>query len=230
MTPDHSPHSSVFIPSNVSSELSSSLGFNSSDYMSPLATSTNSSLGSGLNHSADDEDIPGAEVHRTSRANSFTKTMSEGRLQHFHGMNKSISNSEGTVDQINQLTIQIAQLTTDITSMTRRNGAENLQPPPLPNKKVNRMPSQYDNVDGTCVQYSTTSSSYSRKTGSVISSEHRTSTSSTGSAQSGFQKTSSYIQQTSSQESYSSSETFSSASLESLPNRPPPLPPKKKHS
>lgn len=231
MTPDHSPHSSVFIPSNVSSELSSSLGFNSSDYMSPLATSTNSSLGSGLNHSADDEDIPGVEVHRTSRANSFTKTMSEGRLQHFHGMNKSISNSEGTVDQINQLTIQIAQLTTDITSMTRRNGAENLQPPPLPNKKVNRMPSQYDNVDGTCLQsYSTTSSSYSRKTGSVISSEHRTSTSSTGSAQSGFQKTSSYIQQTSSQESYSSSETFSSASLESLPNRPPPLPPKKKHS
>ncbi|XP_011440592.3 rap guanine nucleotide exchange factor 1 isoform X4 [Magallana gigas] len=230
MTPDHSPHSSVFIPSNVSSELSSSLGFNSSDYMSPLATSTTSSLGSGLNHSADDEDIPGVEVHRTSRANSFTKTMSEGRLQHFHGMNKSISNSEGTVDQINQLTIEIDKLTSDIASMTRRNGEENLQPPPLPNKKVNRMPSQYDNVDGTCVQsYSTTSSSYSRKTSSVISSEHRTSTSSTGSAQSGFQKTSTYIQQTSSQESYSSSETFSSASLESLPNRPPPLPPKKKH-
>lgn len=146
-------------------------------------------------------------------------------------MNKSISNSEGTVDQINQLTIEIDKLTSDIASMTRRNGEENLQPPPLPNKKVNRMPSQYDNVDGTYMQsYSTTSSSYSRKTSSVISSEHRTSTSSTGSAQSGFQKTSTYIQQTSSQESYSSSETFSSASLESLPNRPPPLPPKKKHS
>ena len=228
MTPDHSPHSSVLIPSNVSSELSPSFRFNSSDYMD---NSTASSLGSGLNHSADD--LPVAEVHRTSRANSFTKTMSEGRLEHFHGMNKSISNSEGTVDQINQLTIQIDQLTSDIASMTRRNGVENLQPPPLPNKKVNRLHSQYDNVDhdGTCVQsFSTTSSSYSRKTSSVISTEHRTSSSSTGSAQSGFQKTSTYIQQTSSQESYSSSETFSSASLESLPNRPPPLPPKKKHS
>ncbi|XP_022322491.1 uncharacterized protein LOC111123983 isoform X7 [Crassostrea virginica] len=228
MTPDHSPHSSVFILSNVSSELSPSLGFNSSDYMD---NSTASSHGSGLNHSADD--LPVAEVHRTGRANTFTKTMSEGRLEHFHGMNKSISNSEGTVDQINQLTIQIDQLTSDIASLTGRNGVENLQPPPLPNKKVNRLHSQYDNVDhdGTCVQsFSTTSSSYSRKTSSVISTEHRTSSSSTGSAQSGFQKTSStYIQQTSSQESYSSSETFSSASLESLPNRPPPLPPKKKH-
>jgi hypothetical protein len=119
--------------------------------------------------------------------------------------------------------------------MTRRNGVEsNLEPPPLPNKKVNRLPSQYDNVDGTCVQSysSTTSSSYSRKSSSMVT-EHRTSTSSMGSGHAGFQKTSSYVHQTSSQESYSSSETFSSAShssLESLPNRPPPLPPKKKHS
>ncbi|XP_048777777.2 rap guanine nucleotide exchange factor 1-like isoform X4 [Ostrea edulis] len=231
ITPDHSPHSSVILPSNVSSELSTSLGFTSSlDNSSASA----SSLGSGLNHSTDD--LPVTDVHRTSRANSFTKTMSEGRLEHFHGMNKGISSSEGTVDQINQLTIQIDQLTSDIASMTRRNGVENnLEPPPLPNKKVNRLPSQYDNVDGTCVQSfsSTNSSSYSRKSSSMVSTtEHRTSTSSMGSGHSGFQKTSSYVQQTSSQESYSSSETFSSAShssLESLPNRPPPLPPKKKH-
>ncbi|XP_062584214.1 rap guanine nucleotide exchange factor 1-like isoform X5 [Saccostrea cucullata] len=232
--PDHSPNSSMILPSNVSSELSSSLGFNSSDCMSHLdnSSASASSLGSGLNHSADD--LPETEAMRISRANSFTKTMSEGRLEHFHGMNKGISASDGTVNQINQLTIQIDQLTSDIASMTRRNGVENnLQPPPLPNKKVNRLPSQYDNVDGQCVQFSSSTTSSYRKTSSVISSmEHRTSTSSTGSAHSGFHKTSSFVQQTSSQESYSSSETFSSAShssMESLPLRPPPLPPKKKH-
>ncbi|XP_033727703.1 rap guanine nucleotide exchange factor 1-like isoform X2 [Pecten maximus] len=242
VSPNQSPHTSV-IYTNTPSELSSSPGHitlsNQSDLsISPLSRSPGSSVGSGLNRSS--EDLLDSTSQNSSRTNSFSRTSSEARIGSSFSsstMSKSSSQSDGTVDQINQLTKEINRLTSDIAIMTKKNGnqgesCEGQEPPTLP-KKLNRLPSQYDNMNESGIQVTTGSAGSSR----VVSYEARMSSSSTSSSQSfaGFQmqksNTISFTQRTSSQETYSSSETFSSAShssLESLP-KPPPLPPKKRH-
>ncbi|XP_021352661.1 rap guanine nucleotide exchange factor 1-like isoform X1 [Mizuhopecten yessoensis] len=243
VSPNQSPHTSM-IYTNTSPELSSSLGHlalsNQSDQsISPLSRSPGSSLGSGLNRSS--EDLLDSTSQHSSRTNSFSRTSSEARIGSSFSssnMSKSSSQSDGTVDQINQLTKEINRLTSDIAIMTKKKGNqgdsnEGQEPPTLP-KKLNRLPSQYDNMNESGIPHVTTGSAGSSR---VVSYEARMSSSSTSSSQSfaGFQmqksNTISFTQRTSSQETYSSSETFSSAShssLESLP-KPPPLPPKKRH-
>ena len=254
LTPtSQSPRSSMM--SANTSLLDCSLGssqsslLNQSDCSSPMSKSPTSSFGSGLNHSA--EELNGEQ--RTQRANTFSKTSSDSKLVN-RNVKMSQSHSECTVNQINQLTEEInklTKLTADMEAITRRNKNKGEGPPPLPNKsaKLNRMLSSYDNVpDVTQLDSYMTSSSGSRTVISRTvtsrisqtsqSSEARLSSSSTSSTQSfsGVQmqksNTISFSQRTSSQdETYSSSGSFSSGSHSSMEiPRPPPLPPKQRHS
>ena len=256
LTPtSQSPHSSMIsgntslLDYSLGSSQSSSL--NQSPCSSPISKSPASSFGSGLNHSA--EELTGEQ--RTQRANTFSKTSSDSKLVN-RNVKMTSSHSECTVNQINQLTEEInklTKLTTDMEAITRRNKNKGDGPPPLPNKsaKLNRMLSSYDNVpDGATLEGSFMTSG-SSNTRTVISrtitsrisqtsqsSEARLSSSSTSSTQSfsGVQmqksNTISFTQRTSSQdETYSSSGSFSSGSHSSMEiPRPPPLPPKQRHS
>lgn len=245
-----SPHSSFLISSSLS-ELSSSLGLldrsQSPHSISPMSRSPTSSIGSGLNRSS--EDLLNSSSQRSSRTNSFSRTSSDTRIENCvntrHIINKSSSQSECTIEQIKQVTQGLNRLTTDIASMTHQPIPTEMmtvdgQPPPLPTKRLNRLPSHYDNFPEGSEQLSSILMSGARSVSSyeAKSSEARMSSSSTSSSQSlsGFQlqksNTISFSHRTSSQDTYSSSETFSSASHSSLESlqRPPPLPPKNKHS
>eukprot|EP00106_Octopus_bimaculoides_P018428 XP_014785870.1 PREDICTED: rap guanine nucleotide exchange factor 1-like isoform X5 [Octopus bimaculoides] len=213
---------------------------------SPLSRSPASSIGSGLNQSMDDLL---SSSNRSSRTNSFSYASSDSRSA---TMESSVEYALA-VDEINQLTKKINQLTTSIKEV----------PPPVPAKgsKSPRFPSHYDNVPlgegsgglpvsglvGICANTTGMSQTISHM------SSHSTSCSSSSSLNtrmvshfnsamaSGMpsfshfhsHKSSSYFFSQSSQETISSSE-FSSgishSSLESLHQHgPPPLPPKKKH-
>ncbi|GAB1597568.1 rap guanine nucleotide exchange factor 1 isoform X2 [Argonauta hians] len=213
---------------------------------SPLSRSPASSIGSGLNQSMDDLL---SSSNRSSRTNSFSYASSDSRSA---TMESSVEYALA-VDEINQLTKKINQLTTSIKDV----------PPPVPAKssKSPRFPSHYDNVPlgegsgglpvsglvGICANTTGMSQTISHM------SSHSTSCSSSSSLNtrmvshfnsamaSGMpsfshfhsHKSSSYFFSQSSQETISSSE-FSSgishSSLESLHQHgPPPLPPKKKH-
>ena len=238
-TPNQSPHSSMVINSSQFSEHLSmvSQGISTPDFPSPPCQSPSGSMGSVHNRSSEDL-LDSASAQRNGRANSFSIPTTDSRTSNgFRSMNKNSSQSDGTVDQINQLTMQIDKLTSDIATMTNRNSAGGgAGPPPLPSKKFNRFPSQYDNVtDGSLPISGYSNVTCSKRT---LVSEHRISSSSTSSSQSisGVQtqkgSSISISHRTSSQETYSSTETFSSAShssMESLPKIPPPLPPKKRH-
>lgn len=222
---NQSPHNSMIINSSHDSFYSIMDSSNSPLSVSPLSRSPVSSIGSGLNQSS--EDLIHSANLRESRTNSFSRVHSESGIrgmQKCTSMSKSASQSDGTIDQINELTSKIDEMTKGIAKLTNQNG-EN-PPPPLPQKRTQRQQSMYDNVTDSGINLS------SRM-------EARMSSSSTSSSQSfsGFsisQKTTSvsYTHRTSSQETCSSSEAFSSnshSSIDSLP-KPPPLPPKKKHS
>ncbi|KAK3601026.1 hypothetical protein CHS0354_008138 [Potamilus streckersoni] len=241
---NQSPHTSMVIssPNNDGSYYSDHMSsFSQSPSISPISKSPASSFGSGLNHSV--EDLPSG-TQRTQRASSFSRTSSDSKmLQPIVAMTSS--HSECTVHKINELTQEINRLTSDIAKKT--NGD---YPPPLPTKmKMQRLPSQYDNIEMPLIEMSTPSSQSTmskaiisqtvtaRSSQMTHSEEARLSSSSASSTQSftGMQmqksNTISFTQRTSSQETYSSSDTFSStshSSMESLP-RPPPLPPKQRH-
>ncbi|KAJ8300665.1 hypothetical protein KUTeg_022184 [Tegillarca granosa] len=184
---------------------------------------------------------------RSSGTNSFSRTSSDTRIENCvntrHVINKSTSQSECTIEQIKQVTQGLNRLTTDIASMTNQPIPSEIMtvdgPPPLPTKRLNRLPSHYDNFPEGSEQLSSILMSGARSVSSyeAKTSEARMSSSSTSSSQSlsGFQlqksNTISFSHRTSSQDTYSSSETFSSASHSSLESlqRPPPLPPKNKH-
>ncbi|CAI9716445.1 rap guanine nucleotide exchange factor 1-like isoform X1 [Octopus vulgaris] len=215
---------------------------------SPLSRSPASSIGSGLNQSMDDLL---SSSNRSSRTNSFSYASSDSRSA---TMESSVEYALA-VDEINQLTKKINQLTTSIKDV----------PPPVPAKgsKSPRFPSHYDNVPlgegsgglpvsglvGICANttgmsqtishmssHSTSCSSSSSLNTRMVS--HFNSAMAGASGMPSFShfhshKSSSYFFSQSSQETISSSE-FSSgishSSLESLHQHgPPPLPPKKKH-
>ncbi|XP_064617098.1 rap guanine nucleotide exchange factor 1-like isoform X2 [Liolophura sinensis] len=224
-----SPHSSMSSPSGdqAMGSLSSHLAtFSQSPRStSPLSRSPTSSVGSGLNQST--EDLLGMSSKGSSLTNSVSVTSSstgstptsDPSLSMYDNMNmpaigERIPGMTQCVDQINQLTFKINQLTTNIEE----------KPPLLPDKKrqFGRFPSTYDNLPDAFFHMPGTKvvvgRMFEQRTSSMSSSRSLT--------------TCSITQRTSSQETYSSSETFSStshSSMESLPNRPPPLPPKKRH-
>jgi hypothetical protein len=67
-------------------------------------------------------------------------------------MIKSASQSDGTIDQINELTSKIDEMTKGIAKLTNQNG-EN-PPPPLPQKRTQRQQSMYDNVTDSGINLS----------------------------------------------------------------------------
>lgn len=219
---NQSPHNSLLINSDLYNSIMDSSSSPLS--VSPLSRSPASSVGSGLNRSS--EDLLNSANLRAIGTSTFSRVHSEsgiGVARKFTTMSKSASQSDGTIDQINELTLKIDEMTKGIAKLTSQNGQSHA--PPLPQKRTQRQQSMYDNVTDSGINLS------SRL-------EARMSTSSTSSSQSfsGFsisQKTTSvsYSHRTSSQETCSSSEAFSStshSSIDSLP-KPPPLPPKKKH-
>lgn len=262
-SPGASPHNSIFF-GGPQSDFSSSMGQLAPSYISdmsasPMSRSPGSSIGSGLNRSAE-ELIDSVSLLSDSQLSSggYSRTSSEtvGAVQYSSSASATCVSSQSsqqqqiqsvqTMDQFNHFSHQMNQLTSDISAIgvrseqsinNRRSGAENGTteeiPPSLPSKKLSRLPSQYDNMFENMQLQQQQASVINRH-----SFEGRMSSSSVGSSQSfsGLQiqksNTISFSHRTSSQETYSSSETFSSAShssLESL-NRPPPLPPKNRHS
>lgn len=160
------------------------------------------------------------------------------------------------IDKLTKLTEDMQAMTRRNKNQNGDHGAMGTPPPPIPDKasKLSRHISQYDNVlpDGTTIEQAFNAQSNvvtnrtvisrtvtSRSSQISASSEARLSSSSTSSTQSfsGSQmhksNTVSFSQQMCAQEdAYSSSGSFSSAShssMDSIP-RPPPLPPKQKHS
>jgi len=253
LSPHSSPHNSMILSGNTSFldfSLNSSNGSLHSQTSCPSPTSSTSS---GLNQSV--EDLI-AERHAQLGGN-FSKTVSDSTLMKKSSVISS-SHSERTVNQINQLTQEIdnlTKLTENWQAKSRQKQGEMSEsggPPPLPNKasKLNRHMSHYDNVpDGATIESAFLSSNVvsnrtiiSRTVTSRVSqtSEARLSSSSTSSTQSfsGVQmqksNTISFSHQMSGQEdAYSSSGSFSSAShssMDSIQKNPPPLPPKQKHS
>lgn len=255
LSPHSSPHNSMILSGNTSFLDYSLNSSNGSLHSQTSCPSPSSSTSSGLNQSV--EDLI-AERHSQLGGN-FAKTMSDSTLVKKSSVISS-SHSECTVNQINQLTKEIdnlTKLTENFQAMSRRKQGESGSggPPPLPSKasKLNRHMSHYDNVpDGTTIESAFSSSNVvtnrtiiSRTVTSRVSqtsqmSEARLSSSSTSSTQSfsGVQmqksNTISFSHQTSSQEdAYSSSGSFSSAShssMDSIQKNPPPLPPKQRHS
>lgn len=204
--------------------------------------SPGSSMGSNLNNSSCD-DLHSASlgsggstvlVSRSSHSSVFSRTSSESHIVSSTVLPQEIIGGGKTFAEINALTSEIKKLTSSINEV----------PPPLPAKKgpIHRLMSQYDNLPD--VQTFTTSS-VQTSSRTVISrtvestSRFSSSSSSSGTSQSSLQRQShsaaSFLSEertSSAHETYSSSETFSSAShssTESLP-KPPPLPPKKRHS
>ncbi|XP_076090493.1 rap guanine nucleotide exchange factor 1-like isoform X7 [Mytilus galloprovincialis] len=219
---NQSPHNSLIINDSFNSLMDCS---SSPLSVSPLDRSPNSSISSGLNRSS--EDLLDSANLRV-RTNSFSRVHSESGIGLMKklttSLTKSASQSDGTIGQVNELTLKIDELTKGIAKLTNQNGENNLPPLPVKRSKPTRQTSMYDNVTDSGINLSRM--------------EARMSSSSTSSSQSfsGFsisQKTTSvsYSHRTSSQETCSSSEAFSStshSSIDSLP-KPPPLPPKKKH-
>ncbi|XP_063425067.1 rap guanine nucleotide exchange factor 1-like isoform X10 [Mytilus trossulus] len=219
---NQSPHNSLIINDSFNSLMDCS---SSPLSVSPLDRSPNSSMSSGLNRSS--EDLLDSANLRV-RTNSFSRVHSESGIGLMKklttSLTKSASQSDGTIGQVNELTLKIDELTKGIAKLTNQNGENNLPPLPVKRSKPTRQTSMYDNVTDSGINLSRM--------------EARMSSSSTSSSQSfsGFsisQKTTSvsYSHRTSSQETCSSSEAFSStshSSIDSLP-KPPPLPPKKKH-
>lgn len=220
---NQSPHNSLIIQNDSFNSL---MDCSSSPLsVSPLSRSPNSSMSSGLNRSS--EDLLDSANLRV-RTNSFSRVHSESGIGLMKklttSLTKSASQSDGTIGQVNELTLKIDELTKGIAKLTNQNGENNLPPLPVKRSKPQRQTSMYDNVTDSGINLSRM--------------EARMSSSSTSSSQSfsGFsisQKTTSvsYSHRTSSQETCSSSEAFSStshSSIDSLP-KPPPLPPKKKH-
>lgn len=253
MSPQHSPHNSMILSGNTSLLDFSLNSSNGSLHSQTSCPSPASSTSSGLNRSA--EDLM-AERH-PQLGGIFSKTVSDSTLVKKSTVLTS-SHSECTVNKINQITAELDKLTKETEDMQvkiRRNlnkqgDATSDGPPPLPSKvNRDRHMSHYDNVpEGTTIESTLLSTNVvtnrtvvSRTITSRVSqtSEARLSSSSTGSAQSfsGIQmqksNTVSFSQQMSSQEdAYSSSGSFSStshSSMDSIP-KPPPLPPKQKHS
>ncbi|XP_052092601.1 rap guanine nucleotide exchange factor 1-like isoform X3 [Mytilus californianus] len=220
---NQSPHNSLIIQNDSFNSL---MDCSSSPLsVSPLSRSPNSSMSSGLNRSS--EDLLDSANLRV-RTDSFSRVHSESGIGLMKklttSLTKSASQSDGTIGQVNELTLKIDELTKGIAKLTNQNGENNLPPLPVKRSKPQRQASMYDNVTDSGINLSRM--------------EARMSSSSTSSSQSfsGFsisQKTTSvsYSHRTSSQETCSSSEAFSStshSSIDSLP-KPPPLPPKKKH-
>lgn len=252
---NQSPHNSMILSGNVSFLDYSMNSSNGSLHSQTSCPSPSSSVCSDLNQSAENL-TPEQQVQRIG---NVLKTVSDSTLTKKSVVLKS-SHSECTVNQFNQLTQEIdklTKLTDDMQAMTRKNldlRDRKFDGPPLPNKanRMNRLVSHYDNVpDGVTIENSFSSSNAvcnrtvisqtitSRASHRSQMSESRLSSSSTSSTQSfgGVQmqksNTVSFSQQTSSQEdAYSSSGSFSStshSSMDSIP-RPPPLPPKMRHS
>ena len=253
----HSPHNSMIVSGGNLSLLDSSINSsNGSLHSQSSCASPSSSLSSGLNHSA--EELVSSQ--RSQLSGSFSKTVSDSKLvKKSTVMTGSHSEcTVDQINQLTQEIDKLTKLTQDMEEMTKRNLNKTAEiksdvPPPLPSKRMNRMVSQYDNLpDGMSIESGYMSSSSSVCTRTVISrtvtsrmsqnsqtSEARLSSSSTSSTQSfsGTQmqksNTISFTHQASSQEdAYSSSGSFSSASHSSVENlpRPPPLPPKQRHS
>lgn len=216
-----------------------------------------SSSSSGLNHSADD--LTASRFSQLTTP-TFSKTVSDSTLLKKSSVITSSHSecTMNQINQLTQEIDKLTKMTEDFQAKTRRNQEQSANHsslvPPLPDKasKLSRHISHYDNVpDGSTLeaamlqQVSLTNRTVisrtvtSRSSQISQSSEARLSSSSTSSTQSfsGFQiqksNTVSFTQQISSQEdAYSSSGSFSSAShssMDSIP-RPPPLPPKQKHS
>lgn len=213
---------------------------------SSVSSSSTSSSSSSFSSTQHQSHVTVQQSSKTvTTQQTFSRTVSDSKLS----SSSSASKKGKTFDEINQLTDQIKELTSTIQEI----------PPPLPAKKssMQRLHSQYDNmpetIENRLAALSSTSSSSStfsshQRTTVVMRKEGRVSSSSTSSSQSSFSNQS-YSQQQrmlhqhqafdlalgqpgmAAQETYSSSETFSSnshSSTESLP-KPPPLPPKKKH-
>lgn len=174
------------------------------------------SLGSGLNQSSEEIRASRSTFSSITSSTSFESSKTASKMQF----------DRQPVDQINKLAMKMNLLP-----------AFNKEPPPLPSK-LNRLKSTYDNVDALMQMSSMSSSksatSYSFESSSrVVSSSNSNSQYYSGSFQG--QKASSNVQtsytRTGSQETCSSTETFSSgshSSMESLP-KPPPIPPKQRH-
>lgn len=238
LTPTQSPQNSILI--SPTGEILTPFS-QSPHSVSPMSHSPSSSVGSGLNKST--EDLI-ATAQRSSRTNSITK-LTEGQVMNSSSSSvmRSSTNQHTTFDEINSLTYKINQLTSSIDE----------KPPPIPSKqRLHRLMSTYDNVPDALQVCNASSMSSASRSVFNRTMESRISSSSTCSSQSSqsSQSTQSFMSvltqksasssallfcadRTSSQETYSSSETFSSAtshsSTESLP-KPPPLPPKKRHS
>lgn len=257
MSPSNmSPHSSMILSGNVSFLDYSMNSSNGSLHSQGSCPSPSSSVSSGLNQSAESLMTDGS----VQRSGNFSKTVSDSTLTKKSALLKSSHSecTVNQINQLTQEIDKLTKLTDDMQAMTRKNlnqGERRSEgPPPLPNKanRMNRMVSHYDNVpDGTTIESSFSSSNVvcnrtlisqtitSRTSHRSQTSEARLSSSSTSSTQSfsGVQmqksNTISFSQQTSSQEdAYSSSGSFSStshSSMDSIP-RPPPLPPKMRHS
>ncbi|PVD22333.1 hypothetical protein C0Q70_18143 [Pomacea canaliculata] len=243
-TPTGSPHTSMV--TSLSSDHALSTILSGTPLQSPQSISPGSSMSSNLNNSSSDDlsacPLAGTStvvLSRSSHSSVMSRTSSESRI-----ISSSVVKPEcraggaggggRTFEEINALTSEIKKLTSSIEDI----------PPPLPAKKgsLQRLMSQYDNIPDTSTQVFTTSSVTSAT--SVVTS--RTVVSRTMEAKFSSSSTQSSLQRashsglpfpfeervsSSTHETYSSSETFSSAShssTESLP-KPPPLPPKKRH-
>lgn len=257
LSPHGSPHSSMILSGNTSFMDFSLNSSNGSLHSQTSCPSPTSSTSSGLNRSAEDLIVErhsslGGNFSKTVSDSTLVKKSSVITSSHSEcTVNK--------INQLTQEIDKLTKLTEDMQAMTRKNlkqgdSSESGAPPPLPNKanRLNKHISHYDNVpDGATLESVLSSSNVvtnrtviSRTVTSRVSqtsqiSEARLSSSSTSSTQSfsGVQmqksNTISFSQQTSSQEdAYSSSGSFSStshSSMDSIP-KPPPLPPKQKHS
>lgn len=257
MSPSNqSPHNSMILSGNVSFLDYSMNSSNGSLHSQTSCPSPSSSVSSGLNQSAEDL----MTDRTIQRSGNFSKTVSDSTLvKRSVVMSSSHSEcTVNQINQLTQEIDKLTKLTDDMQAMTRKNLGQNRSNlesiPPLPNKsnRANRLVSHYDNVpDGTSIESgfslsnamcnrTVISQTITSRTSQVSQmSEARLSSSSTSSTQSfsGIQmqksNTISFSHQASSQEdAYSSSGSFSStshSSMDSIP-RPPPLPPKQKHS
>lgn len=260
MSPSNmSPHNSMILSGNVSCLDYSMNSSNGSLHSQASCPSPSSSVSSGLNQSVE-ELMQERQVQRsgnfskTVSDSTLTKKSVVLKSSHSECTVNQINQLTQEIDKLTKLTDDMQAMTKRNLNQgeRKRDG-----PPPLPNKanRMNRMLSHYDNVpDGASIETleSNFSSSSAVCNRTIISqtitsrtshrsqtSEARLSSSSTSSTQSfsGVQmqksNTISFSHQTSSQEdAYSSSGSFSStshSSMDSIP-RPPPLPPKQRHS
>ncbi|XP_013420266.1 rap guanine nucleotide exchange factor 1 isoform X3 [Lingula anatina] len=220
-----SPQSSIFGGTTSTTTLDS-LNL-SPPFLSPLSTSPASSVGSGLNQSR--EDLLDSSKSEENLMEGFTQAHF---IHHTASWSSSTSTTSGGggIDDINELTKKIQSLTTGIE-----------QPPPLPEKRNNasatrtRYPSDYDNVDPGTVLVPVVTSTVTTVSSATGVAQMKTSQSTA--SYTSFQQKAMYsksAQFTTSQGSFSSTETSSIGTLSSTESsqslqKPPPLPPKKRH-